>query len=91
MGFLKTVKMPWSPRTKSPDAAANDDNDAEAQIARNLWRNYYLLTPASPRRSKWDWLLVVLVTFTSLQIPFVLLRSTEGCLPEGCGGYHRAL
>lgn len=69
MGIL-TVKMPWSPRQQGGNTS---ERDAEAEISRNLWRQYKLYTPASPRRSRWDWVLVVLVIFTSLQIPFVLV------------------
>jgi len=57
----------------SREKPVSEELDAEAEIRRNLWRNYRLLTPESPLRSRWDWILVVLVVFTSAQIPFVLV------------------
>jgi hypothetical protein len=71
MGFLVAV------RERMSSSRSNDrhdaERDAETEIARNLWKQYRLLTPTSPGRSRWDWVLVVLVAFTSLQIPFVLV------------------
>ena len=70
MGLLTVkVRMPWSPRERG----LSTERDADAEIARNLWRNFRLLPPTSPLRNRWDWVLVVLVTFTSWQIPFVLV------------------
>ena len=70
MGVLTVkVRMPWSPRDNSAE------RDADAEIARNLWRNHWLLPPTSPRRNIWDWVLLLLVVFSSLEIPFVLVFS----------------
>ena len=69
MKGLQLVRMPWSPRDRGPSTS---ERDADAEIARNLWRNYYLLPPTSPMRYAWDWGLVLLVVFNSLEIPFVL-------------------
>ena len=71
---LKTIKI-RNPFASSDDGKNADsaERDAEAEIARNLWRNYKLLTPTSPGRARWDWVLVVLVTFSVVQIPFVLV------------------
>jgi len=63
-----SVKMPWSPRGKNVDT----ERDADAEIARNLWKHYWLLPPTSFGREVWDWTLLVLVVYSSLQIPFVL-------------------
>lgn len=70
---LKSISISnlFSPRDGHETDSA--ERDAEAEIARNLWRNYKLLTPTSPARERWDWILVLLVIFTSWQIPFVLV------------------
>ena len=71
MGLLTVkVRMPWSPRAEGQDPSM--ERDADAEIARNLWRNYRLLPPNSPRKTVFDWFLLLLVVFNSLEIPFVL-------------------
>ena len=76
---LTKVRMPWSPR----DRSSTQELDAEAEIARNLWKNYYLLVPMSPRRNLWDWVLVLMVFFNSLEIPFVLVFALPNGAQEG--------
>lgn len=73
------VRMPWSPR----DRRGSFELDAEAEMARNLWRNYKLLMPSSPRRNMWDWVLVLLVFFNSLEIPFVLVFALPKSAQDG--------
>jgi len=71
MGLLTVkVRMPWSPRDRT---GAVPERDADAEIARNLWRNYRLLPPNSPRKNVFDWFLLLLVVFNSLEIPFLLV------------------
>ena len=72
MGLLHTVKvrMPWSPRDRG---GGEKERDADAEIARNLWRNYRLLPPNSPRKNVFDWFLLLLVVFNSIEIPFLLV------------------
>jgi len=62
------VRMPWSPRSSSGDP----ERDADAEILRNLWRHQKILPPTSFRRNLWDWILIVLVVFSCVQIPLVL-------------------
>lgn len=63
--------MPWSPRERS----SNAERDADAEIARNLWKHHKILPPTSFRRNIWDWLLILLVVVSCIQIPFVLVFS----------------
>ena len=75
-----TLKNPFSPRKDHAEVEIRSaERDAEEEIARNLWKHHRILTPASPTGwflaralNRWEWLLVVLVSFTSWQIPFVL-------------------
>jgi hypothetical protein len=80
MGLLTVkVRMPWSPRERGE----NHERDADAEIARNLWRNYRLLPPMSPRRNMYEWLLVLLVVFNSLEIPLILTFNLPGNAAAG--------
>ena len=68
--FTVKVKMPWSPRGNNEER--NAERDAEAEIARNLWKHHKILPPTSRVRNAWDWLLLTLVVISCWQIPFVL-------------------
>lgn len=70
MGLLTVrVRMPWSPRECNRIQA----RDPDTEIARHLWRNHRLLPPTSPRKNAFDWLLLLLVVFNCLEIPFYLV------------------
>lgn len=79
------VRMPWSPRGKNADRDA--ERDADAEIARNLWKHHKILPPTSFTRNIWDWTLLLLVVFSAVQIPFVLAFS----LPESTDSSLRIL
>jgi len=66
---LKSLKLTFAKGERERDA----ERDAETEIARNLWKNYKLLKPGMPGLNRWEWVLVLLITFTSWQIPFVLV------------------
>ena len=72
--------MPWSPREAS---GGSQERDADAEIARNLWRNYKLLPPTSPRKNAFDWFLLLLVVFNSLEIPFMLVFNLPAIASTG--------
>ena len=58
----------FSPR--SAEAAA--ERNAEAEIARNLWRNHRIFPPESRWRDYWDAVLLLLVIYNCLYIPLEL-------------------
>ena len=64
---MPEVKM-FSPR--SAEAAA--ERNAEAEIARNLWRNHRIFPPESRWRDYWDAVLLLLVIYNCLYIPLEL-------------------
>ena len=47
--------------TRSRSAVDDEDGDVEAQIARNLWKNYKIIPPNSVYKNRWDLFVIVLV------------------------------
>lgn len=62
-------------------AAAADDTDVDAEIARNLWKHHRMLPPNSSFKHYWDILILLFVLYYALLIPLQLayeLRTSVG-------------
>jgi len=55
----------------------------DAEIARNLWKNYRILPPTSPWRERWNQLMLYLVLYNCFQIPFSLAYSLDEDAKDG--------
>ena len=56
---------------------------AQAQIARNIWKQYRLFPPSSPLRNQWNSLMMWLVLYNCLQIPLSLAFTFEPGTQKG--------
>ena len=72
------------PRQTSLDL---DDDNADAVISRNLWKNHRLLPPVSAFRNHWDLIMIIFVFYNCLYIPMELVFSVyrEECLNTSTG------
>jgi len=59
------------------------ERDADAEIARNLWNHHKILPPTSFARNCWDWVLLVMIVFSSVAIPFVLVFDLPSATTNG--------
>ena len=55
----------------------------DAEIAQNLWRQYRILPPTSPAREQWNQLMLMLVLYNCVQIPFSLAISVDEEAKDG--------
>ena len=77
--------LPSSPRwmRRPADDAKMVERSQQAEIARNLWVNYKILPPSSPRRSLWDFWMLFLVLYNCIYVPVEWAFDVND--PEGDG------
>ena len=51
---MAPFKLPWQKSRQSPYEAEGGDDDVEAIIFANLWKNHRLLPPTSTKKRYWD-------------------------------------
>ena len=63
------------------------EENEQAEIARNLWKNYRIFPPTSPLREQWNKLMLYLVLYNCLQIPLSLAFTFEEASQQGLDNF----
>ena len=70
---------PLLPMMQQPD---QDDDDAEREIAANLWRHHRLLPPSSRFKERWDLMILLFVLYNCVAIPMQIAFAISQTIPH---------